>query len=680
MMMPTLATMMMLLVTPTAAFDLQAISAMKLDLQGAGNPVAKVITLLKDMQKTIEKEGEEDEEAYEKVACWCVTNNNEKTKSIGIAEGRIEDLTKSIEEGTGRSAQLNTEIANLEKEVAKGQNALDKAKAMRTKELAEFNAEEKDVLGSISALKSAITVLSKHNSLAQKSSFLQISTSQMSQVATTVYDELQKNAPRLEGVLTKSQKSKVVAFNQEAKVQAKGKAHQPSGEIFGIMKAMLESFESNLSGEQKDEATSLSDFTELKASKESEIAAGTEQGAAKTQELATTDEKLAQDKLDLDDTTASLAADEKFLEALKVKCAQTDAEWELRNKERMIELEGVAKALEILTSDDAHDLFAKTFSLVQKKKAMDSKRRTQASKLLSDIARKNNNPRLMQLALHVRLDAFTKVKKAIDDMITQLMKEKKDEIKHRDYCIENLNNNERTTERKDREKKDILANIDDLTMTIDELTKALETLKAEVAELQVQMKRAGEDRQVENKEFAVVVADQRGTQKLLQSVVDVLSSSIGKKAMALAQQEHKMHSGGGVVAMIEQIIGDAKKLEQEAIRSEDDAQKSYEDFVKDSNGSIEEKTKDIINKSEENAKAKDDKIKAEEARDDVLLELEMLNNEAGDLHKACDFVMKNFEIRQTARDDEVEALKQAKSILSGAKFTQYLQFSSDFHH
>merc|ERR1719272_1067320 len=157
--------------------------------------------------------------------------------------------------------------------------------------------------------------------------------------------------------------------------------------------------------------------------------------------------------------------------------------------------------------------------------------------------------------------------------------------------------------------------------------------------------------------------------------------------MALAQQEppaamkeHKKQNGGGVIGMLKQIIGDAKKLEQEAIRSEDDAQKSYEDFVKDSNGSIEEKTKDIINKSEENAKAKDDKIKAEEARDDVLLELEMLNNEAGDLHKACDFVMKNFEIRQTARDDEVEALKQAKSILSGAKFTQYLQFSSDFHH
>ena len=39
----------------------------------------------------------------------------------------------------------------------------------------------------------------------------------------------------------------------------------------------------------------------------------------------------------------------------------------------------------------------------------------------------------------------------------------------------------------------------------------------------------------------------------------------------------------------------------------------------------------------------------------------------------CDFVMKNFEIRQTARDEEIEALKQAKAILSGAKFEAFLQ-------
>ena len=36
-------------------------------------------------------------------------------------------------------------------------------------------------------------------------------------------------------------------------------------------------------------------------------------------------------------------------------------------------------------------------------------------------------------------------------------------------------------------------------------------------------------------------------------------------------------------------------------------------------------------------------------------------------------MVKNFEIRQTARDEEVEALRQAKAILSGAKFEAFLQ-------
>merc|ERR1719487_1219023 len=115
------------------------------------------------MIKQMEKEAEEDEEVYDKMACWCESNEKEKTKSIKDAEARVDDLTTKIEEYTANSARLNTEIKNLEKEVAENQQALDKATALRQKELAEFNAEEKDVLQSIAGLKAAVTVLSKHN-------------------------------------------------------------------------------------------------------------------------------------------------------------------------------------------------------------------------------------------------------------------------------------------------------------------------------------------------------------------------------------------------------------------------------------------------------------------------------------------------------------------------------------
>merc|ERR1719325_289097 len=192
-----------LLLPSVAAMDVAAASVLKFDEVAAKNrPVSKVITLLKDMLKQLEKEAEEDEEIYDKMACWCETNDKEKTKAIADAEARIEMLTTKIEELTAQSARLSTEIKNLEKEVAANQEALDKATAIREKQLAEFNAEEKDLLESISALKAAITVLAKHHG----GSLLQLPRSHMLGVATTLQHEMQKHSALLQGVLTHSER------------------------------------------------------------------------------------------------------------------------------------------------------------------------------------------------------------------------------------------------------------------------------------------------------------------------------------------------------------------------------------------------------------------------------------------------------------------------------------------
>merc|ERR1719162_1541001 len=164
--------------------------------------------------------------------------------------------------------------------------------------------------------------------------------------------------------------------------------------------------------------------------------------------------------------------------------------------------------------------------------------------------------------------------------------------------------NELQTEKKTRAKQDLTAKIEDLDSTIDQLTKAIDNLKSEIAEMQVQMKRAGEDREKENKEFQMTVADQRATQKLLTAALNILKGFYAKKAAAALLQQpagppppagfdayKKNAAAGGVMGMIQQIINDAKAMEAEVIRSEEDAQKAYEDFVKDTNGSIEEKSK-----------------------------------------------------------------------------------------
>merc|ERR1711979_136598 len=124
-------------------------------------------------------------------------------------------------------------------------------------------------------------------------------------------------------------------------------------------------------------------------------------------------------------------------------------------------------------------------------------------------------------------------------MIAQHAKDKAAEIKHKDFCTDEFNANQLQTEKKEREKQDLIAKIEDLEMTIKALTEAIDTLKAEIAEMQVQLKRAGEDREKENKEFQTVVADQRETQKLLKAALQVLSDFYSKQGASAALVQGK---------------------------------------------------------------------------------------------------------------------------------------------
>ena len=78
-------------------------------------------------------------------------------------------------------------------------------------------------------------------------------------------------------------------------------------------------------------------------------------------------------------------------------------------------------------------------------------------------------------------------------------------------------------------------------------------------------------------------------------------------------------------------------------------------------------------KSQSKSKAEAGLVKSKESKEATMVALEQLSNTNAQLHQICHFVMQNFELRQTARDEEVEALKQSKAILSGVKFEEFLQ-------
>merc|ERR1719261_1477671 len=361
-----------------------------------------------------------------------------------------------------------------------------------------------------------------------------------------------------------------------------------SGAIFGILSQMKETFETNLENSQKEEMQSQTAYEDLKATKEEEIQAGSDQKDTKTQELADTDAANAQAKQDLEDTRNTLAADQKFLMNLKETCQNTDQEFEERTKTRAEEIKAVSEALAILSSDDAHDTFTSTFNFIQKS-SKKSSTREKAEKILLKAAKKTGDAKIAKLATRVQLDGFKKVSEDIDGMIADLKKEKDADVKMKDFCIEALHKNEVAIEMKARDIEQLDAKISTLTAEIDELAKSIAALQAEIAEMQVQLKRAGEDRELENNDFQAVVADQRATQRLLETALNVLKGFYEKALVQTSarttqpagpppppgfKKYEKSSGAGGVMGMLEQIISETKTMEADAIKAETEAQKA----------------------------------------------------------------------------------------------------------
>merc|ERR1719160_1340555 len=313
------------------------------------------------MTAQLQKEAAADAEAYESMACWCETGDKQKAKEIADGTQRSSDLAAAIEELTAKGAQLRADIETLETSVSEQTAALSQATAIRDKEKAEFVASEKDMIVSITSLKNAVITLSKTHSELQTSSILKL---------------MRSHAAFHKHLLPR----RILNFVQ---VEQKTPA---SGEIYGVLKQMKESFETNLKTSQEEEVTAEKEYAGLKAAKTKEIAAANGQIQDKQGQLGDTDEENAMSVQDKKDTEARLAADVAFLADLKDKCAVADAEYAARVKVRTEEIKAISDTASILTSEEANDAFTKSMTFIQK--GMKTSRVTQAMDVLRNAGQK----------------------------------------------------------------------------------------------------------------------------------------------------------------------------------------------------------------------------------------------------------------------------------------------------
>merc|ERR1719375_1533232 len=85
------------------------------------------------MQAELEVEGKKDEEMYDQMACWCETNDKEKTKAIADGKQKIVELTSTIEQSAASAKRLETEIQTLTANIAELSQALVEAEDIRAK-------------------------------------------------------------------------------------------------------------------------------------------------------------------------------------------------------------------------------------------------------------------------------------------------------------------------------------------------------------------------------------------------------------------------------------------------------------------------------------------------------------------------------------------------------------------
>jgi len=650
---------------------LPACSALLREESAKEHPVTKIVNMLKKMQTTLGEEQAKDDEINEKMSCYCETNDKEKNAAVEAALRAIDELTVTIEEKSALAAKLATEIEQLKAEMEAAAQAIATATKMREEEHAAFSAEEKELLETIAALTEAIGVLGKHNEPALIS------------VAAHLKAH---NFRHLEGM-----KQRVISMLQQPENYKSYNAR--SGEIYGILKTMKEEFEGTLSKTQKEEQEAQMRFEDLIAEKKAGIEKARERKNTKVTEKSDAEVALVNAKHDLKNVREGLSADQKFLVDLKLKCSASDKEYATRSQERQEELVAVGEALTILTGDEARDLFGSTLGFVQVKsvalKRNDQKRSSLVA-VLKKAAKKSKSAQLSLLAQKAQLDAFVKVKEAIDQMYAELEQQQKDEVTHKRWCDKELRSNDVTTKEKTWDEEDLSKSINVLADTIETLDGDIAALQEAIAEEKRQVKHASEDRSAANKEFQQTVADQRATvvilNKVLKRLQDVYAPGAkAEKATALLQRKAvllfgapeepagfggpmKKQSSGGVLGLIEMTIADAQRLEQETLAAEQTQQTDYEALVKDASAQIAADSESITAKKGEKATAEVDKTEAEASYEGVTTELKNLAAYADSLHASCDFVLKNFDLRQKSRSDEMAALEDAKAILSGADF------------
>merc|ERR1719444_754944 len=679
--------------------------AMASEQQTTANPIRKVVNMLQAMQKKVTAEGEKEQELFDKFMCYCKNGDEALGKSISAAEAKVPAISADIEQAEAQIKQLKADLKSHQTDRAAAKAAMAEATSIREKEAAAFAALKSEADANIAATNKAIAAVEKGMSV----SFLQTNDAQLLRSLVQKTNMLDYDREQVTSFLANSQE------------------YAPaSGQITGILKQMVDTMNAELASATSDENTAIANFDGLMAAKEKEVASLTASVEDKMVRLGNTQVAIVEMKEDLDDTSKQLLEDRKFLGDLDATCAKKTKENAENQKLRSEELLALADTIKVLNDDDALELFKKTIpsasaSFVQLQVAA-ADQRQQALAVVKSAAR-SGHPELnfLALALQGKTD-FSKVIKMIDNMVATLKVEQQDDNDKKEYCNMQF-------DLSDDKKKGLERSVSNLEKDIEKAKEGIAALADELAALEAGIKaldksvaEATEQRKEENEDFTALMASDSAAKEILGFAKNRLNKFYNPKLYKAppkkeltAEDRATLAAGGtlaptaapggiagtgvtvladvsahvapppppataaafskkseesnGVIAMIDLMIADLSKEMTEAKAEERNAQGDYEQSMKDSAEKRATDSKAIADKTKAKAELGAELEAHTEEKGATAKTLMATHEYIASLHAECDWLLQYFEVRKEARASEVESLKTAKSVLSGADFS-----------
>merc|ERR1719281_1964804 len=119
------------------------------------SPIEKIMEMISDLQSKIIAEGTDAQKVYDEFSEWCSDRSTKLGFEIKTGKANVADLSATIDEETSSIAALETKIEQLSSDIKTDEADLKAATDIRTKEAADFEAEEKELTTVISMLERA---------------------------------------------------------------------------------------------------------------------------------------------------------------------------------------------------------------------------------------------------------------------------------------------------------------------------------------------------------------------------------------------------------------------------------------------------------------------------------------------------------------------------------------------